>query len=145
MGSLNGGHVDYSYGNVDIAECNNLKAVLSYGSFKMGRLNGAADLDLSYIGGFKIGEVGPGLKRLNVNSTYSSVSLGLPDNNNFDFDITTTYGGFNYKDDKVTITNKTPSDSRHYSSTKNYKGHFGRGNASAQVNIRSTYGSVNFQ
>ncbi len=137
--------MDYSYGNVDIAECNNLKAVLSYGSFKMGRLNGAADLDLSYIGGFKIGEVGPGLKRLNVNSTYSSVSLGLPDNNNFDFDITTTYGGFNYKDDKVTITNKTPSDSRHYSSTKNYKGHFGRGNASAQVNIRSTYGSVNFQ
>ncbi|GAC1304288.1 MAG: hypothetical protein NVSMB24_11540 [Mucilaginibacter sp.] len=145
VGSLNGGHVSYSYGNVEINECNNIKGGLSYGAFKLGRLNGAADLDLSYIGGFKINEVGPGLKRLDINSTYSGISLGLPGNNSFDFDITTTYGGFNYNDDKVTITNKTPTDSRHYSSTKNYKGHFGKGAAGAQVNIRSTYGSVNFE
>lgn len=145
VGSLNGGHIGYSYGNVEINECNNIKGGLSYGSFKLGRLNGAADLDLSYIGGFKIDEVGPGLKRLDINSTYSGISLGLPGNNNFDFDITTTYGGFNYNDDKVTITNKSPADGKHYSSTKNYKGHFGKGSAGAQVNIRSTYGSVNFE
>jgi len=143
--SLNGGHLDYSYGSAEIEQCNNLKGAVSYGSFKLGKLNGAADLDLSYIGGFKIGEVGPGMKRLNINSTNSGISLGTPGSSNFDFDVTTTYGGFNYSDEKVTITNKSPNDSRHYSSTKNFKGHFGKGTAGAQVNIKSTYGSVKFE
>jgi hypothetical protein len=146
VGMFNGGHVDYSYGSVEIGECNNLKAGLSYGSVKLGKLTGATDLDLSYVSGFKIGEVGEALKRLNINATYSGISLGMPGNNNFNFDITTTYGGFNYNDDKVIITTKIPADgSKHYSSTKNYKGHFGKGNTEAQVNIRSTYGSVNFE
>jgi len=146
VGGFNGGHVDYSYGSVEIEECNNLKAGLSYGSVKLGKLTGAADLDLSYVSGFKIGELGEALKKLNINATYSGISLGVPGNNNFNFDITTTYGGFNYNDDKVIITTKTPADgSRHYSSTKNYKGHFGKGNTDAQVSIRSTYGSVNFE
>jgi len=144
MGSLNGGRLDYSYGNVEIAECNNIKAALSYGSCKLGKLKGSADMDLSFVTGFKIAEVGENLKRLDINSTYSGISLGIQGNNNFDFDITTTYGGFHYNDDKVTITDKTPSDSRHYSSTKNFKGHFGKG-AAAQVNIKSSYGSVSFE
>jgi len=146
VGRFSGGHVDYSYGNVEIAECNNLMGGLSYGSVKLGKLTGTADLDLSYVSGFKIGEMGEALKRLNINATYSGISLGMPGNNNFNFDITTTYGGFNYKDGKVFITTKTPADgSKHYSSTKTYKGHFGKGTTDAQVSIRSTYGSVNFE
>jgi hypothetical protein len=146
VGSLNGAHLDYSYGSVDMDECNNLKANLSYGSFKLGKLKGAADLDLSYVGGFKIEEMGITFKRLNVNSSYSGVSLGVPGGNNFDFDITTNYGGFNYNDDKVTITSKTPPDgSKHIGPTRNYKGHFGKEGAEAQVNIHTTYGSVNIE
>jgi hypothetical protein len=146
VGNLNGARLAYSYGNVDIAECNDLKASLSYGSFKLGKLRGAADLDLSFVSGFKISDVSDALRKLNINATYSGISLGMQGNNNFSFDITTTYGGFNYNDDKVTITEKTPADgSKHYSSTKNFKGHFGKGTAAAQVSIRSTYGSVNFE
>lgn len=145
VGVLNGGRVDFSYGNVEIAECNNIKAALSYGSCKLGKLKGSADMDLSFVSGFKITDVGETLRRLNINSTYSGISLGMQQNNNFDFDITTTYGGFHYNDDKVTITDKTPSDNRHYTSTKNFKGHFGKGAAAAQVNIKSAYGSVNFE
>jgi hypothetical protein len=146
VGSLNGGHLDYSYGSVDMDECNNLKANLSYGSFKLGKLKGAADLDLSYVGGFKIEEMSSTFKRLNVNSSYSGVSLGVPGSNNFDFDITTNYGGFNYNDDKVTITSKTPPDgSKHIGPTRNYKGHFGKEGTEAQVNIHTTYGSVNIE
>ena len=146
VGGMNGGHLSYSYGSVDMDECNNLTADLSYGSFKLGALTGAADLDLSYVGGFRINEIAGSLKKLNINSSYSGVSLGIPGNNNFDFDITVTYGGFNYNDDKVNITGKTPpDDSKHYSPTKNYKGHFGREGTGAVVNIRSTYGSVNFE
>ena len=143
--SLNGAHLEYSYGSVDLEECNNLKSDLSYGSFKLGKLKGVADFDLSYVGGFKIEEIGTSFKKLNINASYSGVTIGVPDNNNFDFDITTTYGGFNANDNKVVITSKTPADgSRHVSMTKNYKGHFGKEGAEAQVSIHSTYGGVSF-
>ncbi len=143
-GSINGTRLDYSYGSVEVEECNNLKADLSYGSFKLGKLKGAADFDLSYVSGFKIEELGAAVKRVNVNSSYSNVGLGIPGNNSFDFDVTTTYGGFNYDDDKATITSKSPSDSKHYSATKNYKGYYGKSGSGAQINIHSTYGGVRF-
>jgi hypothetical protein len=67
-------------------------------------------------------------------------------NNNFEFDITTSYGGFNYNSDKVTITSKTPPDgSKHIGTTRNYKGHVGKGGSDAQVNIQTSYGGVNFE
>lgn len=144
VGNMNGGRLDFSYGNVDMAECTNLKADLSYGSFKLGKLKGSADLDLSYVGGFKINDVAPSLKRLNINSSYSGVSLGISNDNSFDFDITVSNAGFNYDDDKVTLTSKTPADNRHYSPTKNYKGHFGKGNSDSKVTINSSYGGVHF-
>ena len=144
VASINGARLDYSYGSVEIDQCNNLKANLSYGSFKLGKLKGTADLDLSYMGGTKIEEMGANFKRLNVNASYSGLSVDVPGNNNFNFDITTTYGAFKYADDKITITSKTPDDSKHYSSTKNYKGHFGRDGGEAQVTVHSTYGNVTF-
>jgi len=146
IGTLNGARLDFSYGNAEIDECNNLKGDLSYGSFKLGKLKGAADFNLSFVTRFKIEEMGNSFKKLDVNSSYSGVSLAVPTGNNFDFDITTTYGGFNYNSDKVIVTSKTPADeSKHYSSTKNYKGHYGKEGSESQVVIRSTYGSVNFE
>lgn len=146
VGSMNGGKVDFSYGSVDMEECNNLKADLSYGSFKLGKLKGSGDFDLSYEGGFKIGEAAGSLKRLNINSSYSGVAVGVSPNSGFEFDITTSYGGFNYNDNNVFITSKNPPDgSRHIGTTRNYKGHVGKGNSNAQVTINTSYGGVNFE
>ncbi|MDR3697346.1 hypothetical protein [Mucilaginibacter sp.] len=145
-GNINGARLDYSYGSAEIEEINNLKADLSYGSFKLGKLNGSASLDLSYVGGFKIDEISNSFNKLNIDASYSSVALGVPANDNFNFDITTSYGGFSYDDEKVAITSKTPADgSHHESSTKNYKGHFGKGGSESQINIHTSYGSVNFK
>jgi len=145
-GNINGAKLVFSYGSVDIGECNTVKAELSYGSFKMDKLKGTADVDLSNVGGFRIGEITNSLKKVNINASYSSVALGLADNDNFDFDITTTYGGFNYNDDKVTVTSKTPPDgATYYSNTKNYKGRFGKGNSNVQMNIHTSYGGVKFE
>ena len=146
IGSMNGGRVDFSYGSVDIDEVNNVKADLSYGSFKLGRLKGVGEFDLSYEGGFKIGEVASSLKRLNINNSYSGTNVGLAPNSNFDFDITVSYGGFNYNDDKVTVTSKNPPDgSRHIGTTRNYKGHVGKGGSDARVTINTSYGGVSFE
>ncbi|SHM70680.1 hypothetical protein SAMN05216524_103116 [Mucilaginibacter sp. OK098] len=146
VGSMNGGRLDFSYGSVDMEECNNLKADLSYGSFKLGKLKGIGEFDLSYVGGFKIGEVASSLKRLNINSSYSGADVGISPNSNFEFDITTSYGGFNYNDNNVFITSKNPPDgSKHIGTTRNYKGHVGKGNSDARVTINTSYGGVHFE
>ncbi len=146
VASINGGRLDFSYGSVDLEECTNIKADLSYGSFKLGRLKGAGEFDLSYVGGFKIDELTNSFKKLNVDASYSGVALGTPDNNNFDFDITTSYGGFSYNDNKVVVTSKTPADgSKHIGPTRNYKGHFGKEGSDAQIIIHTSYGGVNFE
>ena len=142
---INGTKLDYSYGSVMIEECNNLKADLSYGSFTLGKLKGVGEFGLSYVGGFKINDLAGSLKKLTIDASYSGVSAGIV-NANFDFDITTSYGGFNYNNDKVTVTSKTPPDgSKHVGSTRNYKGHAGHGNSETQVNINTSYGGVNFE
>ncbi|HEY8929663.1 MAG TPA: hypothetical protein VIM55_10760 [Mucilaginibacter sp.] len=146
VGSMNGGRLGFSYGSVDVDECNNLKADLSYGSFKIGKLNGSGDFDLSYEGGFRIGELAGSVKRLNINSSYSGATVGITPASNFDFDITTSYGGFNYNDNNVFITSKNPPDgSRHIGTTRNYKGHVGKGNSDAKVTINTSYGGVHFE
>ena len=143
--AVNGAHVDYSYGNLDMEQCNTLHADLSYGSFKIGKLTDAGDLSISYVGGFKIGELSNSFTRLNINSDYSSIVIGLPNNNSFNFDVTTTYGGFNFNNSKVTLTTKPSADGRHYSTTKTYKGYLGKSGSEARVNIQTNYGSVNFE
>jgi len=146
VGYMNGGKLDFSYGSVDMDECTNIKADLSYGSFKLGKLKGTGDFDLSYAGGFRIGEVASSLKRLNINSSYSGAEVGLSPGSNFDFDITTSYCSFNYNDDKVFVTSKNPPDgSRHIGTTRNYKGHVGKGNSDARVTINTSYGGVHFE
>jgi hypothetical protein len=144
-GNINGAKVDFSYGSADIDQCNSIKADLSYGSFKLGKLTGTGEFDISYVSGFKIDELAPSLKKLDVNSSYSGVGVGVSVGNNFNFDITTTYGGFDYNDGKVTFTSKTPPDgSKHMGPTRNYKGYFGRDGSGGIVNIRTSYGGVNF-
>jgi hypothetical protein len=143
--SLNNAHVSCAYSPVEIEQCNNLDANLSYGPLKLGVLKGNADLDMSYAS-LRIGEMSNLVKKLNINSTYSGVTLGVADRDNFDFDITATFGGFNYnRDGKVVITEKTPDDSRHYSSTRTFKGYFGKAGSDAKVIIHSNYGGVNFR
>jgi len=145
IGSMNGGRLSFSYGSVDMDEVNNLKADLDYGSFKLGKLKGSGDFDLSYEGGFKIDNVESSLKRLNINTSYSGASLGISPNCNFDFDVTVSYGGFNYNDNKVNVTSKNPPDgSRHIGTTRNYKGRVGKGNSDAKVTVNTSYGGVNF-
>jgi hypothetical protein len=145
-GAIGGARIDFSYGSVDIDACGPLKADLSYGSFRLGKLGGPGEFDISYVDGFKIEELAGSFKRLKVDASYSGVTLGIPGNNNFNFDITTTYGGFNYDDNKVTITSKNPPDgAKHIGPTRNYKGRFGRDGSGDMVNIQTSYGGVNFE
>ncbi|MXV49971.1 hypothetical protein GS399_03230 [Pedobacter sp. HMF7647] len=142
--SLRSGSLSVKYGSLNLGAAEKLNADVSYSSAKIGKLSGDGDITLRYTGGFKVGEIDRNVKNLNVDASYSSVSLGFDTSSSFNFDVTVNYAGFKYDDGKVNIVSKTPDDSaKGFSPSKNYKGTYGKGSDS-RVIIRSNYGSVNF-
>jgi len=142
--SLGGGSVRNAYGSFSLGSGNNFNADLSYGSAKIGDLRGSVKLDVAYVGGFRIGSLGNGLKDLNIDAAYSGITIGTNDHANFDFDVTVKYSGFSYDKGRVMNLVVNPDEqAKGFNPTKNYKGRMGQGNAS--VNINSRYTSVRFE
>lgn len=145
IGSLNGSDLDVAYGSLSLGECNKLNADISYGSAKIGRITTSGNINVKFSGNLNINEVDKNIKSLSVNSSYSSVKLGISNEQNADFDVTVRYGSFNYGGHDINITSKSPSDNdRGYSPTKNYKGHLGKGSNDRNITINTSYGSVSF-
>ncbi|MGF7075221.1 hypothetical protein [Mucilaginibacter sp. 3215] len=145
IGTLTGSDLDVAYGSLNLGDCDKLNADVSYGSAKIGRITTSGNINVKFSGALKIGEVDKNVKNLSVNSSYSSVKLGVSDGQNADFDITVHYGSFNYSGHDVNITSKTPADGeRGFSPTKTYKGHLGKGGSDKTITISTSYGSVSF-
>ncbi|WP_207535871.1 DUF4097 family beta strand repeat-containing protein [Desertivirga arenae] len=141
---LKAANLDIAYGGLTLESADNLNATVSYSSAKIGKLSGDGSVNVRYCGGFKIAEVDRKIKTLNVDAAYSNVSLSFEPAASFDFDVTVSYGGFNYGDDKVVVVNRSPeTNSRGPHFTKNYKGQIGKG-SDAKVVVNSKYGSVHF-
>ncbi|MBB6112799.1 hypothetical protein HDF23_005582 [Mucilaginibacter lappiensis] len=145
IGSLNGSDLDVAYGSLNLGECNKLNADISYSSAKIGRLTTSGNINVKFSGNLNINEVDKNVKNLAVNSSYSSVKLGISNEQNADFDVTVRYGSFNYGGHDINITSKSPADNdRGYNPTKNYKGHLGKGSNDKTITINTSYGSVSF-
>ncbi|XHR93915.1 hypothetical protein ACFJIV_27010 [Mucilaginibacter sp. UC70_90] len=145
IGTLTGSDLDVAYGSLNLGDCDKLNADVSYGSAKIGRITTSGNINVKFSGALKIGEIDKNVKNLSVNSSYSSVKLGVSDGQNADFDITVHYGSFNYGGHDVNITSKTPADGeRGFSPTKTYKGHLGKGGSDRTITISTSYGSVSF-
>ncbi|MDB5152604.1 MAG: hypothetical protein JWR54_1355 [Mucilaginibacter sp.] len=143
---LSGGALDLSYGSLKLGNVGKLEANVNYAPIDIGRLTSSGSFNVRYGGGIKINEISKALKNLDINSTYSSVNINLRGDESFDFDVTVKYGSFNYDENKVKITSKSPSDDeRGYHPTKNYKGYMGNSNSSNRINISSTYQSVKLE
>lgn len=145
IGTLNGSDLDVAYGSLNLGECNKLNADISYGSAKIGRITTSGNINVKFSGALNISDVDKNVKNLAVNASYSSVKLGISNDQNADFDVTVKYGSFNYGGHDIDITSKTPADGeRGYNPTKNYKGHLGKGGTDKTITINTSYGSVSF-
>ena len=137
------GTLDVSYGSLKLESADKLNADIRYSQAKIGKLTSGGNLDLSY-GGVKIESLDKNVRNLLINSAYSGVTMGIDEAANFNFDVTVSYAGFNFDDDKVNITSRTPEEgTKGYNPTKNYKGTYGKGSDS-RVIIKSSYGGVKF-
>ncbi len=139
------GNLSVAYGNLTINQAAKLSATIKYGKASIAQLSQGGNFNLAYTGGFKIDEVQNSVKTLNINSSYSGVSLGMGEGANFDFDVTVNYAGFNYSNSRVNLVEQlTSSDKpKAWSPSKNYKGQIGKGSDS-RIIIKSNYGGVKF-
>ncbi|MEN0054567.1 MAG: hypothetical protein AAGC65_12920 [Mucilaginibacter sp.] len=145
IGALNGSDLDVAYGSLSLGECSKINADISYGSAKIGKITTSGNINVKFSGNLNIDEVDKNVKNLAVNASYSSVKLGLGNDQNSNFDVTVRYGSFNYGSRDLSITSKTPADGeKGYNPTKNYKGHLGKGGSDKNITINTSYGSVSF-
>ncbi|MHB1179938.1 MAG: hypothetical protein ACYCZO_16620, partial [Daejeonella sp.] len=139
------GNLAVSYGLLNLASASKLNAIIKYSGARITKLTNGGTFDLSYSGGFKIDNVDKNVKNLVINSSYSGVTLGIDENADFDFDVTVSYAGFNYNNDKINLVNQLTDvgKTKVWNPTKNYKGSMGKGSDS-RIIIKSNYGGVSF-
>lgn len=145
LGNLGTTAIDLSYGNLSLGSVRSIQANASYSGISIEKLRESGAFNIRYGGGLKIEDMDRTVNRLAVNTTYSSVNVGLSGDENADFDIVVHYGDFNYHDHAVTITDKSPGDNdRGSHTTKSFKGYVGRSGSGKSISINASYGSVQF-
>jgi hypothetical protein len=142
--TLTGSSLEIIQGSLNLLEGNKLNVDISYGPAKIGRISTSGNIKVQYCTALKITDLDKNLKTLNITSSYSSVKVGMADQKNANFDITTHYGMFNYSSaSSVNILNQTVTDTES-SSTKSYQGQLGKGDPGKMITIKSDFGAVKF-
>ena len=142
---LGGGSINLGYGSLKLGNVGRLEANVSYAPIDIGKLTTSGSISAKYGGGVKINEISKGLKSLDVDAKYSSVNIGLRGDESFAFDVTVKYGSFNYDDNRLKVTSKSPDDSKGYHPTKSYRGYMGNNDSNNKITINSTYQSVKIE
>jgi hypothetical protein len=143
---LNGGRFKLSYGKLKAGVFNNVDADLSFSAITIDRLKNSSSFRIKYGDGVNIGTIDKSVKNINFNASFSKIKLDFKEADSFNFDVTTKNGDFNYNDDRMRVTAKTPSDGeRGWSSTKTYKGYIGKDNSDGKITINASFTGVKFQ
>jgi hypothetical protein len=145
IANFNSGKIDVAYGKLKAGTVNNIAAEIKFSSISIDRLKGSADVNVKYGDGFRIGTIDKSVKSINVDAQFTKINFDFKQLENFNFDITTRFGNFNYDDERVKVTSKSPSDEeRGWSSTKSYKGYVGSSGSSNKIVINASYTGVSF-
>lgn len=133
------GDLDFNcdYGDLKIDNCTDVVGNSDYMNTSIGKLFGAASFDMDY-GSLKINSLSEGFKKLNVDSSYSPIKIGLNSSNSFNFEASLRYGSL--KDTSGFTFNKEISKN----TSKYYQGYYNNANSTSQITIDTNYGSVSF-
>jgi hypothetical protein len=134
------------FGKMTIGDVGKLDADINYSGAKIGTIRESGKIKLEFSGGFRIEQLPKTADNLNIQASYSSVALPMNDNNNCDFDVTVSYGNFNYGDGSSLHFYSQPSDNNNRGPklTKQYVGKVGSGSGT-KVRVVSKFGNVNFK
>lgn len=161
---LENGNLEIAYSTLDLDNATMLNLVNKFGKFKIGNVdiidgsasyssnssigsvNNSCKLKLSFSGGFKIIQIPSTADNIDIRASFSSVSLPM-ENNDCDFDVKVSNGGFKYPTSrKVTFTQNDDDRDNEKGPrfTKQYIGKIRTGNG-AKVRVVSSFGEVSIK
>lgn len=142
----NGEKLRVEFSKFKAGTIDNSAATFDFSDVSIDRLKTSADISVKFGGGLSIGAIDKGVKNLNINASNTKIDLDFDNDLSYNFDVTTRMGSFNYKDDKVKVTAKTPGDEeRGWSQVKTYKGYVGKNNAGTTVVVNSRFAGIQFK
>ena len=134
------------FGKMDIGDVGKLDADINYSGAKIGTLRESGKIKLDFSGGFRIEQLSKTADNVNIQASYSSVALPVDQNNDCNFDVTVSYGNFNYLSGSAMHFTSQPEDGnrRGPQLTKQYIGKVGSGSGT-KVRVVAKFGNVNFK
>ena len=135
------------FGKMNIGDVGKLDADINYSGGKVGTLHESGKIKLDFSGGFRIDQLLKTVNNVDIQAAYSSVALPMDHANDCDFNVTVSYGSFNYASGSAMHFSSQPSDSdnnRGARLTKQYIGTVGNGSGT-KVKVVAKFGNVNFK
>lgn len=122
------------FGSLDIGEVGSLIADIDYSGAKIGSLTENGTVKLSYSDNFSISN--STADKLDIQANYSSVVI--PAQHPAKFDVSVTYGNFQYPQKTAVSIISVPGDNK----TKRYGGNTGNDAPASTIRVISKYGNV---
>ncbi|MBL4676820.1 MAG: hypothetical protein JKY70_11555, partial [Mucilaginibacter sp.] len=142
----NGEQLKVEFSKFKAGTIDNSAASFSFSDVSIDKLKTSADINVKFGDGLSIGAIDKSMKSLNINASNTKVDLDFGQALNFNFDVTTRLGSFNFDDDKVKVTAKTPADEeKGWSQTKTYKGYVGKNNSGSNVVVTARFAEIQFK
>lgn len=125
------------FGKMKIGEVETLDGQFSYSGGRIGTIKGSSKIRLSFSGGFRIDQLNSSADNVDIQASYSSLVMPM-ENNDCNFDVTVSYGGFKYPNDRQVSFTQNDDDKKDNShghrTTKQYVGKMGKGNGAESEN-----------
>jgi len=135
------------FGKLKIGEITSLDGTIGYSGAQIGTVRQSCNVKLDFSGGFKIEQLTKSVDNIDIQANYSSVVLPVAEINDYNFDVTVSYGGFRYPSDSRFMLTSQPNEddnSRGPRFTKQYSGKVGKGTGT-KVRVTAKFGDVRFQ
>ncbi len=129
--------LDYNcdYGDIKIEECGNITGNNDYMHTSVGKLNGSAIFKVDY-GSVKIKSLSENFKKINIESSYTNIKIGVNSSNSFNIKANLGYGNLKYGDG-FTFSKEIVKNSSKY-----YEGYYNSPNSNSNITLKTSYGNI---
>lgn len=124
------------YGEVELGTVKSVKGDVAFTDFEIEELTESADLDMEYVGGFRISRVHQGFKEIRLDAKFTSMDLRLVEGVNGKFEGVFRFSDLDARTDALDLNYVVKDMNRN-----EYKGKIGSG-GSALIWVNTSYGDL---
>ena len=126
------------YGSLNVEKVRKIEGNADYLNTQIGQVYQSLDINLDY-GNIEIDKIVKGAKAIKIDSDYAGIRIGYDQDQAFNFDINSSYGGVNGLD------NFNIQKQRQESISKSFSGYYKSSGSAGNIIVNSSYGKITFQ